>query len=252
MTEPTRPTNRIPNSNQNSFHKILYTKSLDQSGWLAIRIPEGIVAVPEYLKVSENQTKDGRIYFSILEGRYKGKIASLALENREKCLISAKRGSGAKLIAKILGRQQLKSVARHGEVRNQLVAKLSFDGKIATISLDSDVDFTETNPTSPDYNKTLHSKPLPKGTYKILTPDGAHNARFTNFYVQYQSDLKYHTVWFPIEYAGNHNSSFVHVGNLSEGCVTIYQFDMWNSVYDYLIKNRMDSNGKYVGTITIE
>ena len=65
-------------------------------------------------------------------------------------------------------------------------------------------------------------------------------------------DLKHHTVWFPIEYDGNENSSFVHVGNVSEGCVTMYELKMWNPLYEYLISNRLDKDGKYVGTITIE
>lgn len=64
--------------------------------------------------------------------------------------------------------------------------------------------------------------------------------------------LKYHTVWFPVDYAGNYNSSFVHVGNISEGCVTTYQLEMWNPLYRYLISNRSDPEGMYVGTITIE
>lgn len=65
-------------------------------------------------------------------------------------------------------------------------------------------------------------------------------------------DLKYHTVWFPIEYAATLNSNFVHVGNLSEGCVTMYELPMWNALYSYLIKNRLDKEGLYVGTVTIE
>lgn len=64
--------------------------------------------------------------------------------------------------------------------------------------------------------------------------------------------MKYDTVWFPVEYAANYNSSFVHVGHLSEGCVTVYQIQKWNSVYLYLIKNRLDKAGKYVGILEIQ
>ena len=64
--------------------------------------------------------------------------------------------------------------------------------------------------------------------------------------------MKYHTVWFPIEYAPNHNSNFVHVGNVSEGCVTMYDLTQWNALYHYLISNRSDSEGIYVGTVNIK
>jgi hypothetical protein len=83
----------------------------------------------------------------------------------------------------------------------------------------------------------------------------AHNPDSTEFYVTYPGgnpDLKYHTVWFPIEYAATANSNFVHVGNISEGCVTIYDLTKWNDVYRYLISNRSDKEGKYVGIVTIE
>ncbi|MEJ7804691.1 MAG: hypothetical protein WKG03_02055 [Telluria sp.] len=63
---------------------------------------------------------------------------------------------------------------------------------------------------------------------------------------------KYDTVWFAIEYAKTFNSNFVHVGNLSEGCVTMYELEKWNALYAYLISNRLDTEGKYVGSITIE
>lgn len=101
----------------------------------------------------------------------------------------------------------------------------------------------------------MQSKPLPKGVYKILAPESAKDARYTSFYrtgAGGDPGLKYDTVWFPIEYAKTHNSNFVHVGNLSEGCVTMYELGKWNALYAYLISNRLDAEGNYVGTITIE
>ena len=77
----------------------------------------------------------------------------------------------------------------------------------------------------------------------------------TNFYVTNPGgypDLKYHTVWLLIEYAPTQNSNFVHPGHLSEGYVTIHELRMGNPLYQYLISNRMDKEGKYVGTVTIE
>lgn len=230
-----------------------YTKSPDTSGWLKIQLePSGkMTFLPEYVKVSV--TKEGaRTHFMILEGEHKGEIASLKSENAAKCLVSASRGTGAKLVAKIKGRERLFSKPRN-ETLNQLVATLYFNGQASMITLDSDVKFRD--PALGRFNNLKQSQPLPKGTYKILAPQHAHDPANTEFYVTEPGgnpDLKYHTVWFAIEYAPTGNSNFVHVGNLSEGCVTIYDLTKWNDVYRYLISNRSDKEGKYVGTVTIE
>ncbi|QRQ88294.1 hypothetical protein [Cupriavidus oxalaticus] len=243
---PTGTSNSNSGSVQDSFHKLLYTKSIDQGGWLAIRVDDRIVTVPEFVRVSGVGEKDGRYYFTVLEGRYKGKRASLKGEYKERCLISARRGAGAKLVAKIQGRKLLRSDKR-GDSSNQLLAVLYFDGKKATITLDSDVDFMEFDPQTRREIGIKHSKPLPKGTYKIRAPEAAGNAGATAFY-----GVNYHTVWFLVEYAPTNYSNFVHVGHLSEGCVTVYQLEMWESLYKYLISNRLDAEGKYVGVIAIE
>jgi len=245
------------NTNANSVHPAVvttkYTKSPDTSGWLKVQLePSGkMVFLSEFVKVSV--TKEGsRTHFMILEGEHKGETASLKSENAAKCLVSASRGSGAKLVAKIKGRERLFSKPRN-ETLNQLVATLYFDGKTSMITLDSDVQFRD--PALGRFNNLRHSQPLPKGTYKILAPQHAHDPGSTEFYVTEPGgnpDLKYHTVWFAIEYAPTGNSNFVHVGNLSEGCVTVYDLTKWNDVYRYLISNRSDKEGKYVGTVTIE
>jgi hypothetical protein len=108
---------------------------------------------------------------------------------------------------------------------------------------------------SPYRGQERQSKPLPKGTYKILAPQSPKLLGFTDNYRTGSGgypELKFHTVWFPIEYAPTHNSNFVHVRNLSEGCATMYELPMWNPLYLYLIKNRSDQEGKYVGTVTIK
>ncbi|WP_028105011.1 hypothetical protein [Pseudoduganella violaceinigra] len=230
-----------------------YTKSPDMSGWLKVqREPSGKkVYLPEFVKVSV--IKEGtRTHFIILEGEYKGETVSLKSENAAKCLVSASRGSGAKLIAKAKGRERLYSKPKD-ETLNQLIGTLNFNGQTAMVTLDSDVMFHD--PRLGRLSKPVHSKPLPKGIYKILTPQHAHDAESTEFYVTEPGgnpDLKYHTVWFAIEYAPTENTNFVHVGNLSEGCVTVYDLTKWNDVYRYLISNRSDKEGKYVGTVTIE
>lgn len=237
--------------------KLLFTKSVDESGWLVVKLePSGErVAVCEFTKVAITK-EDDRVHFLILEGRYKKRTASLSKENRSKCLVDVKRGSGAKLTATITGRRKEASIPiGDGRLYNQLFATLSFNGQTARITLDSDINFIESNPMSPYVGQLRHSQPLPKGIYKIRTPESAGKQEYTDFYVSRPGGypgLRYHTVWFPVDYAGNYNSSFVHVGNISEGCVTTYQLEMWNHLYRYLISNRSDPEGMYVGTITIE
>ncbi len=250
-------TNTTPNSLHEIKVKTRYTKAIDTTGWLRVRLePSGADAyLCEYVKVAI-ASEGERIHFVILEGEYKGKKASLSAVNAPKCILATRRGAGAKIVAKTIGRKMMVSKPRNDPApRNQLTATLEFAGKRALITLDSDIEFVESNKASPFHGQKLQSKPLPKGTYRIMAPQYPKHPKYTGFYVTNEGgnpDLKYHTVWFPIEYAKTYNSNFVHVGNLSEGCVTMYDLTMWNTLYEYLISNRADNEGKYVGTVTIE
>lgn len=254
----TATTNTRENSRTTVTTTTLFTKSIDTSGWLAIRLETTgeRVTVCEYTKVLVTKETQARVFFTLLDGRYKGKDASLAAENKVKCLVRAVRGSGASITATTMGRRKVGLGVRR-EVNNQLLATLSFNGQTASITLDSDVPYRETNPASPHYGEIRQSQPLPPGVYKILVPEAAKDRGMTEFYADPQypgayPGLKYHTVWFPIEFAGTHNSNFIHVGNLSEGCVTVYELQKWNDLYAYLIANRSDQGGKYIGTVTIK
>lgn len=273
MTAITARTNPRPGSVHNGQVEIRYTQSIDETGWLLIRVDGiGNVVVPEFVKVvltdkrdsAGNRTADNDKYqfFLITEGAYKDKLGSLKTVNAGKCLIKTTRGTGAKLVAKMTGRKWERSAPRRGEELNQLWADMSFDGKKTRVTLDSlDSEnppyktYLEENRASRYYGQLRKAVPLPKGTYKILTPEIAHRRASTEFYRTEPGGypgLRYDTVWFQIENAATENSNFVHVGNLSEGCVTVYQLEMWSAVYKYLISNRMDKDAKYVGTVTIE
>jgi hypothetical protein len=238
-----------------------HTQSIDESGWLLIQLEGGgRVTIPEYVQVvlMEKRDRDGkpvpeneeRQFFIVREGLYKGKTASLKKENAAKCLIKTTRGTGAVLRAVTIGRKWERSAIRD-EYLDQLWATLHFDGKTARITLDSHVPMS-----LPGIKPVVYSNPLPKGTYKIKTPEAAHDHRMTDYYSDASMGgypgLRYYTVWFQLENPATQDSNFVHVGHLSEGCVTIYQLEMWNPLYKYLISNRSDKEAHYVGTITIE
>jgi len=61
-------------------------------------------------------------------------------------------------------------------------------------------------------------------------------------------------VWFPIGLHGSSTASgrYIHVGHLSEGCITQHDLTRWNAIYDYLISSREpDSLGKVVGKVVV-
>lgn len=206
----------------------------------------------EFTKVKITKKANGRTYFTVLENAHKGIEASLSDANAEKCIISGVRSTGATIKVKIIGRKKEFSKIRKEEL-NQLFAELTYGNKKIRITLDSDVDYVEANPLSPKNGQRQHSKPLPKGTYKILPPTfPMPQARMQKYREPPYgfADLKWDTAWFPIEYAPTYNSNFIHTGHLSEGCITCYNPKDWNALYEYLIKHRT-TDGKYVGTLII-
>lgn len=258
MTAQVGRTNLSTNSLQPATIETRYAKSTDNSGWLWIRLePQTDMikyTIPEYTKVLIQKKEKGRTYFLIQEGLYKNRLASLSDSNVDKCLLSEKRGTGAVIKVTTIGRKWEISNPRNFQKLQQLFATLEFNGNTALITQDSDVTYKETDKNSPLYNQMKHSQPLPNGTYKILAPQTAKDAGMTGFYRNLPygyPELKYDTVWFPIEYAPNYNSNFIHVGHLSEGCITCYELEKWNALYEYLIKNRADKDGKYIGTLVV-
>lgn len=71
----------------------------------------------------------------------------------------------------------------------------------------------------------------------------------TGFYRRVASSLKYDQVLFPIRY-GN-NSRYIHVGNLSEGCVTVLDLARWADVHEALSSHRTP-DGKAVGKLIVK
>lgn len=122
----------------------------------------------------------------------------------------------------------------------QQFAELAFDGKTATVTLNRLWDGQYT--------------PISKGTHSILAPDYSHASISTAPYADATPGMVGNDVWFPIGLngSGTGSSRYVHVGNLSEGCVKMYQLERWTALYEYLILHRVaGSAGKRIGSLVV-
>ncbi|WP_318834156.1 hypothetical protein [Burkholderia cepacia] len=220
---------------------IRYVNKVDaDSGWLLV----GMDDVPrsewkslfKYCKVMLIGSKDGRTYFKILEGESKGRIAFLSGANISEYL--GKTAPKQKPIELVMtyGRFDVRwySKSRKENMQQQLA-----DGILDGIHFEAAMNSS--------WGGDFH--PIPPGNYTILLPDFAHRRDYTNQYKAEYQGLSHHQVWFPI--AHGNNSRYVHVGNVSEGCVTVVHIKKWASIHEALVSHR-GSDGKSVGTLVVK
>lgn len=129
-------------------------------------------------------------------------------------------------------------------------ASINYQGP-GVITFDLDNNRLKYGNSSWIHTATDPSNPITKGNYKLWLPDAVH--AYGNPYLGLSS---YATVWYRI---GNESSSrYLHVGNVSAGCVTVGEKSsggkdpdqkQWTDIYNYL-KTRRDGS-KYVGTIKV-
>jgi len=97
--------------------------------------------------------------------------------------------------------------------------------------------------------------PIPPGTHTVLAPDYSHKLISTSGYVSATPGMIGNDVWFPIGLNGSmqNSSRYIHVGHLSEGCVTVHELGKWTAIYNYLISHRVPaSGGKKVGQLIVK
>ena len=218
---------------------ILYVNKVDIHGWLKILTSTNKDAfLPEYTKVQITETKNMRTHFKVLDGTNQGMLASLKEVNAKEYLgRKAPLQTGVVVRVKYGALREIESIAKH-ETFLQQTATLSVEGIEATVTLNTKL--------SPRYGKFT---PIPNGMYNIGLPTPTHDNNMTSPYrTLIQHDLQADQIWFPIEY-GN-NSRFIHLGNISEGCVTVMSLDKWNAVYRKIISHRVP-NTNYIGKIII-
>lgn len=249
------PTGRVPATGEvvNSQHPlgahhsskpiIKYTRRADQSGWLTVKLKSGqLTSLCEYTQVQilPRDDKD-RTYFIIMDGYISlGEEASLTNANAAFYLNTFGPAGAASVTVEYQGEPAEEISIFKGKLMQQW-AKLSFNGKIALVTLNSVWDG--------------RFSPIPPGSHTILSPDYSHKIISTAGYVAATPGMIGNDVWFPIGINGSmqNSSRYIHVGHLSDGCVTVHELEKWTAIYNYLISHRApNSAGKKVGQLVVK
>ena len=220
----------------------MFTRRAEASGWLSVRLTKGgqIASLCEYTQVEVTRKAEGRTFFKIVDGFIAvGDEASLVTANADKYLSKVGPLAAATLTVVYDGPPANEVSPFQGPLKQQW-ATLSFDGQSATVTL----------------NSVWNGKfsPIAPGTHAILAPDYSHKLISTSGYVASTPGMIGNDVWFPIGLFGAlYNSSrYIHVGHLSDGCVTVHELGRWSAVYQYLISHRAaGSAGKRIESLVV-
>lgn len=207
-------------------NKVLFVNKVGSDGWLQARQTDStvLVSLSKYTKVTLVESRLGRTFFKVLDGAAKGKRLSLTDANAVEYLGStAPRPTQASIVV-TYGKyvEGWVSEARGGQELQQQMATLEVAGISAQVTMNSvwDKSFT----------------PLPPGQYTVLLPDAPHQQNMTRFYRNVEPRLAFDQVWFPIKHGDN--SRYIHVGNVSDGCVTVLDLARWAGIHEALIGHR--------------
>jgi hypothetical protein len=172
--------------------QIRYVTDGDGEGWLLVvpdsELPETVAAnpsrawsLPMSLKVELTKIEGGRERFTILEGRYRGKLASVKVK-----------GPGQSYLTTTGSHQ------RAGHVTlNRKKQHLWFGGR------------------GPFSAFTQASHPVPIGTHDLEIPDAPHRSP-----VVYRGSSPYFRSWFLIGHDLT-KDRYLHLGFISHGCATV-------------------------------
>jgi hypothetical protein len=205
---------------------MLYVNKVGNDGWLQVRHRDSsaLVSIPKYTQLDRLESRAGRTLFKVMDGASRGQVVSLADANATEFVGSrAPVQSPAQIVVTYGGYVEgWISEARGGQRLDQQMASLDVGGIRVAVTMNSVWGGAFT--------------PMPTGQYAVLVPDAPHDAGMTRFYRRVAPGLRYDQVWFPIRYGDN--SRFVHVGNLSEGCVTVLDLARWPDIHEALISHR--------------
>jgi hypothetical protein len=204
---------------------MLYVNKVGDDGWLQVRPRESsaLVSVAKYTQLDRIESRAGRTFFKVMDGPARGQVVSLSDANAAEFVGSRAPAQSPAQIVVTYGRYvpDWPSEAR-GQPLDQQMATLEVSGIRVAVTMNS------------VWGQAF--APIPTGQYAVLVPDAPHNPSMTRFYRRVAPGLRYDQVWFPIRYGDN--SRFVHVGNLSEGCVTVLDLARWPDIHEALISHR--------------
>ena len=189
----------------------------DSTGWLRVKLDSGgtVVALPQYLKVKFLERRNKRDYFTIEEGVYKDKKASVSQMSAEQSWLR-------------------KPLPIYKGPANLLFKKS--EEKLVT-------------PIGNLEAKTDSDNPIADGQHPIQLPDFPHDLGRS-----YTPDASKAMTWFYLG-VGNavagENDRYLHPGRVSAGCVTVTELSKWDSLYAALILSR-EPGGENVGKLTVQ
>jgi len=221
-----------------------FTRRAENSGWLVVRLAatRQEIALCEYTKVELTRESAGIVYFKIVDGNsgFVGQEALLHKKNADLYLSDVGPRAPATVNVRYTGDPAWEVSPFKGRLLQQWAIE-TFNGTNAQVTLNSVWGGRFT--------------PIPVGVHKIFAPDRSHQNIPTTGYVAVTPGMHGNDVWFPIGLHGGAVPSgrYLHVGHLSEGCITSYELQKWNALYDYLISSREPGYmGKYIGKVTVQ
>jgi hypothetical protein len=166
--------------------EIRYVSKVGTDAWLAVKLDAGeIVSLPYGLQVDVTGLEKGRDHFKILEGPYKGRAASVARDGATSYLVE--------------------------NIHHESAAALRFDRAKQELWVNGRGPYSA---FSGHFDKWTQ---VPTGKHVIQIPDAPHSATREAYY-RY---TRYHKTWFRV---GTSGDRYLHVGEISEGCVTVRAF----------------------------
>lgn len=232
--------------------KVVYSniRPQDKDGWLLVALENGSIDnIHENVKLLTLGEKNERVYYRVMSDRKDliGKIISLKKENAILCTHQKgpKQESAIIKVRYSGGRTDEYSIFKRGTLSQQF-ATMEVNNKNIKVTLNS------AWPPNHPYS------PIIPGTHNIMAPDYSHKIEgdttgYRNAFPE--GTIRCNDIWFPIELEGTRGNSsrYIHLGNVSHGCVTVYDVEKWNILYNYLISHRTPgTDGAYVGKLIVE
>lgn len=226
-----------------------YVRRADDKGWLGFRPmfshEASFIYLCEYTKLVMVKASEKYAHFQVKDGNSGFIGKEVALSHRNVPLYLSDIGPEKNAATIRVKYANLEKGVR-SEIKNfaftQQWAVAEFSGISARVTLNS------------VWGRAF--TPIAPGRHRIMAPDFSHAEVDTSGYrAAYPGKIICTDVWFPIALEGTETNStrYIHIGHVSEGCVTLYELIKWNALYEYLINKRVPgAQGRFVGYLIVE